>query len=294
LTAYLRGIWGFPLTPFAGGGIDLDALARAVEHQATGGVDVLCACGAIAQGDLLTSEEWRACVAEIVGASRRIPVVATIPAQLEPGPTAAAAVELGAAALLLLPASGDAVAEAARLQGVAAAAPGVPVVLYHRSPLMLTPDALLALCEIPELQGLKDGHRDARAFRRLRGAACDRLLWLSAWEDVALPFHALGCEAFAPASASYAPAYARAWLSCLEGGDHSGAARLLEAHAYPMVDLRLSRPGIDVGVVKAAMAACGLPAGETRPPAAQLTSAERARVDELVSDLQNLLGAVAS
>ena len=45
-----------------------------------------------------------------------------------------------------------------------------------------------------------------------------------------------------------------------------------------MVDLRLSRPGIDVSVVKAAMAERGLPAGDDRLPALPLTAAERERV----------------
>jgi dihydrodipicolinate synthase/N-acetylneuraminate lyase len=97
----------------------------------------------------------------------------------------------------------------------------------------------------------------------------------------------MGVEAFAPASTAYAPGYARAWVAQLDAGDVRAARELLAAHAYPIVDLRLSRPGIDVSVVKEAMAALGLPTGLTRPPARPLTEAERARVHELVGRLDH-------
>src|SRR5579862_2277268 len=76
-----EGIWGFPLTPFARRGIDLDALAAGVEHQIAGGVDALCACGAIAQGELLDPAEHAASVAAVVAqAAGRVPVLATLAA----------------------------------------------------------------------------------------------------------------------------------------------------------------------------------------------------------------------
>jgi dihydrodipicolinate synthase/N-acetylneuraminate lyase len=106
-----------------------------------------------------------------------------------------------------------------------------------------------------------------------------------------LPFWVLGCEAFTPVSVAYAPGYSRAWLECLAANDIAGAARLLEAHAYPMVDLRLSRPNIEITAVKAAMLAYGIPAGESRPPAEPLTGGELAAIDRLVSELDVALDA---
>ena len=180
------------------------------------------------------------------------------------------------------------------LASIAAAAPGLPLVLYHRRPLQLAVDDLSALCDVESFAGLKDGHRDVRAYRVLRESVGDRLLWLSAWEDVALAFWAVGCDAFAPASAAYAPAYSSAWLGHLEAGNVAEARRLLAGHAYPMVDLRLSRPGIDVSVVKAAMAELGLPSGNARPPALTLTSREHELVAALVGDLTPLLDAAGA
>jgi 5-dehydro-4-deoxyglucarate dehydratase len=250
---------------------------------------VLCACGAIAQIELLSAAEWRACAAEVIGRARGLPAVVSIPATDDRLELVVAAAELGADALLVLPHTGDVGEVGRRLRAIAERAPGLPLVLYHRGALELAPDDLRRLCELPALAGVKDGHRDVRRYRRLREALGDRLLWVSAWEDVALPFWSLGCDAYAPASTAYEPAYARAWFACLQAADLEGARRLLAAHAYGMVDLRLSRPGIEVSVVKAAMAARGVAAGDLRAPALELTDAEHARVLELVRDLDTAL-----
>ncbi len=282
----LSGIWGFPLTPFDEcDRIDLDLLAAGAEFQ-LGSVDVLCACGAIAQGELLTAEERTASLRAVLDAADgRVQVVLALLADAGAPAAALAAAEGGVDALLLLPTDRHVEGFAAQLRSIAAAAPRLPLVVYHRPPLSLAPDELRRLAEIEELAGLKVGHRDVRSFRRLRAAVGDRVVWISAWEDVALPFWALGCNAFAPASTAYAQMYARAWLERLEAGDVRGAAFLLDAHAYAMVDLRLSRPNIEVTTVKAAMELCGLRAGRSRPPAEPLTEPERAAVAKLVSDL---------
>ena len=287
----LCGIWGFPLTSFADGRVDLDALAAGIEFQLSGGIDVLCACGLIAEVETLTPDEWHACAGTTLAMAGDVPGVVAIPASDDRLDTVTAAAGLGADALLVLPNSGDVDQIDRRLRAIAAAAPGLPLVLYHRAPLALEPDGLMRLCDLDALAGLKDGQRDVRRYRRLRGAVADRLLWLSAWEDVALPFWVLGCDAYAPASVAYEPVYSRRWFELLETGDVEGARRLLAAHAYPMVDLRLSRPGIDVSVVKAAMAERGLPAGDERFPALPLTPAERERVRVLLHDLDSALEA---
>jgi dihydrodipicolinate synthase/N-acetylneuraminate lyase len=281
-----RGIWGFPLTPFAGRRIAHELLAAGTEHQLRGGVDVLCACGMIAQAEQLNEAEQAACIDTVVEvAGDRVPVIATIFAGHGAAHASACAVEHGATGLLVIPRSPRPSAILESLTAIAAAAPSVPLVLYHRPPLKLGVEDLKRLADLPELAWLKDGHRDIRMFRRLK-AGVPHLRWASAWEDVALAFWALGCDAFAPASTAYAPQYSAAWLGRLRAGEVRGAAALLEAHAYPLVDLRLSRPHIDVSVVKAAMECCGVPAGATRPPARPLTARERSHVHRLVDDMR--------
>ena len=137
MTDALRGIWGFPPTPFVDGRIDPGALAACVEHQARGGVDVLCACGAIAEVDSLSREEWSACVEIVLSHAGELPTVVTIPAWADPAGTAQEAAGLGADALLVLPRSAGTAETKRLLASLATAAPGLPIVLYHRPPLHL-------------------------------------------------------------------------------------------------------------------------------------------------------------
>lgn len=284
-------MWGFPLTPFSARGVDAEALAQGAELQLAGGVDVLCACGLIAQLDQLTPAEHRHSVETVIGAAcGRAPVVVTVSSGPDAAASAAHAAEHGAAGIVVVPSSGEPSVMLSQLRSIAAAAPGLAQALYHRPPLTLGPDDLQRLAEVPELCWIKDGHRDIRGYRLLRAAA-PRLYWVSAWEDVALAFWATECEAFAPASTAYAPRYARAWLTLLDSGDVAGARALLAAHAYAMVDLRLSRPGIDVSVIKEAMTAQRVPTGLTRAPALPLTASERARVHVLLECLDQALSA---
>jgi dihydrodipicolinate synthase/N-acetylneuraminate lyase len=277
-------VWGFPLTPFSEHGINAELLTLATKFQVAGGVDLVCACGLIAQVEQLTAAEHRESVRTVVAAATGVPVVATVVADESAPDLASAAVEMGASGLLVIPTSPSAQTTLDQLGAIAAVAPHVPQILYHRPPLRVDGAELRALAELPELAWIKDGHRDVRLFRQLR-AAVKRLRWVSAWEDVALAFSAMGCDAFAPASTAYAPDYARAWIDSLERGDVDHARALLSFHAYPLVDLRLSRPQIDVSVVKAAMAARGLGPGLTRAPASPLTDDEHRAVQRLVGEL---------
>jgi 5-dehydro-4-deoxyglucarate dehydratase len=286
----LHGLWGFVLSPFARGALDVRALGEAARLQVDAGVDVLCCCGAIAQADVLDSDEREASLEAALAAARgRVPVVLALPGDDDAPAVAQRAARLGARGLLVIPAS-PGIGEAARaLADLHAAAPDLALVLYHRPPLLLGPAELARLCACPGLAGIKDGHRDARRYRQLRGALDDRLTWIVAYEDLVLPFGAIGADAFAPISASYAPDYARAYLAALVEGDLARVRGLLDAHAYPLMDLRFSRPGIDVAVVKAAQRACGIPAGSERPPQQPLSAAEEREVVRLVESLHSVL-----
>jgi dihydrodipicolinate synthase/N-acetylneuraminate lyase len=290
----LQGLWGFALSPFTRAELNCEALEVAAAFQVEGGVDALCCCGAIAQAETLDRVEREAALDAVLrGARGRAPVVLALPADDEGPATAARAAELGAHGLLAIPVSDCADELRRTLDAIHSRAPDLALVLYHRPPLLLAPDDLVRLCEHPALVAVKDGHRDARLYRRLRAVVPGRLTWIVAYEDLMLPFGAIGAEAFSPVSASYAPEYARACLALLAAGELAALRTLLEAHAYPMMDLRLSRPHIDVAVVKAAQRACGLPAGAERLPQLPLTAAEEELVQSLVSDLQRALGELA-
>ena len=76
----LRGIWGFPLTPFADGGRRSRRSRCRDRAPASGGIDVLCACGLIAEVESLSRDEWHACAAATLALAGDVPGVVAIPA----------------------------------------------------------------------------------------------------------------------------------------------------------------------------------------------------------------------
>ena len=131
-----------------------------------------------------------------------------------------------------------------------------------------------------------------RRFRRLREAVGRRLTWVGASEDLVLAFWAYGADAVSPASLAYAPAYGRLVWDALGRGDRDEAVRLLRLFAWPATDLRMSRPNIDISVVREFAAEFGLPVGDLRPPAEPLTDDERGAVRRLAAVLRQELESV--
>jgi dihydrodipicolinate synthase/N-acetylneuraminate lyase len=114
------------------------------------------------------------------------------------------------------------------------------------------------------------------------------LTWVGASEDLVLAFWAYGADAVSPASLAYAPWYARRVWDALCRGDRDEAVRLLRVFAWPVTDLRLSRPNIDVTVARELAREFGLEVGEARPPAEALTHDELADVRRLAGVLRML------
>ena len=286
MPASLAGLWGFALTPFRGDGIDEVAYAAGVRVMAEGGADVICAAGTLGQGDRMSADERVACMRLAVAAAGRLPVVGTLRVGDDES-VARAALEAGASAVLVLPESGSVADAAAALNRIAGATDGrLPIVLYQRGGLFLEPDDLRGLAEQPALVGLKDAHGDMRRFRRLREAVGSRLTWVGASEDLVLAFWAYGADAVSPASLAYAPWYARRVWDLLHAGDRDEAIRLLRLFAWPVTDLRLSRPNIDITVVRELAMEFGLEVGDARPPAEPLTDSERWQVRRLADALR--------
>lgn len=283
----LRGLWAFALTPF-------DARDRVDEAAYSAGIaalvdsaNVLCAAGTLGQGDRMTDAERLRCVALAVAvAAGRRPVMGTLVAGNGDAAGATAMLAVGADAVLLLPASGDAQDVLDSLDRIGQATGGaVPVVVYQRAALRLTPDELLRMCERDHLIGLKDAHGDLRAFRRLRQAVGPRLTWIGASEDLAPGYWLYGADAWSPATLAYCAWYAPAWSAALRAGDAAEARRLMALFAWPITDLRMSRPDIDVTVVRELAARYGRPVGRLRSPAEPLTADEIATLGRIADAL---------
>ena len=287
----LRGLWAFALTPFAGDAIDEAAYRAGITMLIEGRADVVIAAGTLGQGDRMSAEERLRCLAlarsEAGGA---VPVLGVVVADGTAGDAAGALAAAGADGALLLPASSDVGAMAGAIDAIAAATGGrLPVVVYQRGELHFEPDTLRELAERPSMIGLKDAHGDLRRFRRLREAIGERLVWIGASEDLAVAYRTHGADAVSPASMAYAPAYARRYWTELDRGDVAEAVRLLRAFAWPVTDLRYSRPDIDISVVRELAMTFGHPVGALRSPAQPLVGAEIREVARLAGILRTLL-----
>ncbi len=281
------GIWGFPVSPFTEtDALDLAGLTAGIELQISGGVDAIVVNGALAEVDALDAGEWAAAAAAAADFSGRVPVLVTLPAgEREAMAAARAAGALAVAALIVLPPPGGTGADLVARARTAAEIAGLPAVLYQRGSAQIDPASIEAAVGEGAIVGIKDGTRDLRALRRLMGRLEGRVAIAAAFEDMTLAYWALGVDALCPASTAHDPGYSRAWSAHLASGDVASARALLQAFAYPFTDLRLSRPGIDVSVVKEALRLRGLPAGTARPPAAELRADERVAVAGLLARL---------
>jgi 5-dehydro-4-deoxyglucarate dehydratase len=284
----LRGLWGFALTPFTADGIDAAAYMAGVRVMVEGHADVIIAAGTLGQGDRMHDDERATCLSlarQATGAA--VPLLGVLTSDGPTGPAAAALLDRGADAALLLPASSDVSAVATAIDAVTAATRGqLPVVLYQRGALQLDPSDLAGLTSRPTIIGLKDAHGDLRRFRRLREAIGDRLVWVGASEDLAVAYRTHGADAVSPASLAYAPAYARRYWSALDDGDVAEAMRLLQCFAWPVTDLRWSRPDIETSVVRELARSFGHPVGLLRPPAEELMPDEVDGVERLAAILR--------
>lgn len=287
----LRGLWAFALTPFAGNGIDEVAYRAGVRMLIEGRADVVIAGGTLGQGDCMTADERRWCLSlSAVETAGRVPVLGVLIADGTAAAAAEALMDSGADGALVLPTTGDGFAMAAAIDAVAAATRGrLPVVVYQRGDLRFEPDQLRELAERPSMIGLKDAHGDLRRFRRLREAIGDRLAWVGASEDLAVAYRTHGADAISPASMAYRPAYARRYWAALDQGDVREAISLLRGFAWPVTDLRYSRPDIDISVVRELARVFGLPVGTLRSPARPLGDAEVHEVARLAASLESLL-----
>ncbi len=272
----LHGLLSFPLTPFTPEDkVDLAAFARHVEIQISHGPSALfVACGT-GEFTALSVDEYRDIVTTAVEvAAGRLPVVAGCGG----GPQIArefarAAAECGANGLLLLPpylVSCPPLGILRYAQFVAAETP-LPVVVYQRSNAILDPATAVALLDVPNVVGIKDGRGDVDAMLRLvtavrtsghpRAADFGFLNGLPTAELSVQAYQAIGVDSYSSAVLCFAPEIATGFYRAVSNGDGETVRRLLKEFYLPFAALRDKVPGYAVSLVKA-----GAGFSPVRPP----------------------------
>jgi 5-dehydro-4-deoxyglucarate dehydratase len=291
----LSGLLSFPLTPFtADDKVDLDVFAEHVSRQLDAGpTGLFVACGT-GEYTALSLAEYREVVATAVRvAAGRVPVFAGAgggPQQARD--FAAAAAESGADGLLLLPPYLVAAPPAGivRHVGYVADATALPIVVYQRANAILDPAAAVALLDVPNVIGIKDGRGDVDAMLRLitavrtsghsRASDFGFLNGLPTAELSVQAYQAIGVESYSSAVLCFVPDIATAFYRAVTGGDQATVQALLAGFYLPFVALRDQVPGYAVALVKAGARLSGLKMGPVRPP---LVDAYPAHVERLAA-----------
>jgi 5-dehydro-4-deoxyglucarate dehydratase len=284
LRSRLEGVIAFPVTPFTAQlELDLPALRDNVEFMLAGGIHALVAAGGTGELYSLTPEEHRQVVRTVVEVVHgRVPVIAGTGFGSALGRLLARqAEEAGADGILMLPpyyvnAYPEGLLEYYRH---VAGATSLGVFPYSRDWVVFTPATLRKLTEIPNVIAYKDGQGDLRAFSRLQHAVGDRLLWLGGvGDDMVGGYFAAGAKGFTSSVANYMPKVAVELFELAKAGDFMRLREVTAQKIQGFYDLRISRRGYEVSMVKEAMELLGHKAGPVRPPLVNVTAQDRERL----------------
>lgn len=273
-----EGVLFFPVTPMtASGDVDLDALARHIAkgvEAGPGGVFIACGTGEFhALEDREFGDVVRTAVDVVAG---RVPVYAGAGGSVAQAKRfAVAAKAAGADGILLLPPYLVEVPQPGLVDYTRAVAEAtdLPVIVYNRNNARFTEASAVAVANIPNVVGFKDGTGNfdqvARIVQAVTSQVDPNFLFfngLPTAETTQLAYRAIGVPLYSSATFAFAPDLALAFYNAVESGNTQLTNALLNAFFIPLVRLRDTVPGYAVSLVKAGVTMEGVPAGPVRPP----------------------------
>ncbi|MEV4834785.1 5-dehydro-4-deoxyglucarate dehydratase [Nonomuraea sp. NPDC049486] len=288
----LSGVLFFPITPFTLSGklaeeVLAEHIGRGLDHGPGG---VFAACGTGEFSSLSEAEHAAVVRVAVETAAGRAPVFAGAGGPLGAAlAQAGAAREAGADGLLLMPpylAKGTSDGFVAYVREIAAI---LPVIIYQRGSVVLTPEQVVELARVPGVVGLKDGLGDIDLIQRsmlaVRKEVGDGFTFFNGLPTAELTmgaYRGLGVELYSSAVFAFAPDIATAYLN----GEH----RLLTEFYEPLVRLRSKVPGYAVALVKAGVRLGGLDVGPVRPPLVDAAPEDVAELESLIKHGRSLIG----
>ena len=296
-----NGILFFPLTPFTPDGtVNLDALAEHVTSGVThgaGGVFTACGTGEI---HALSATEHTAVVTRTVETvAGAVPVVAGAGGSVATAADQArTAQEAGADAILLLPPYLVASPQQGLVEYVRTitAATDLPIIVYQRGTMVLTPSTAAEIAALPTVAGIKDGYGDlglmhqiVLAVRKVRGDDFTFFNGLPTAELTVPAYRGIGVPLYSSAAFAFVPEIANAFHTAVKNDDPL-ADRLLTEFFDPLVQLRDRSPGYAVALVKAGARLRGLDAGRVRAPFIDPTPDEETELAALIKTGLALIG----
>jgi 5-dehydro-4-deoxyglucarate dehydratase len=164
---------------------------------------------------------------------------------------------------------------------------GLGVIVYNRDNAILGDEAVARLCErCPNLVGFKDGVGDIELMMRISARMGDRLTYvggLPTAETYALPYLEMGVTTYSSAIYNFMPQWALTFYAAVRRRDQATVLQMLRDFVLPYIAIRNRGRGYAVSIVKAGLNAVGRPAGPVRSPLLDLTPAEQAELEALIS-----------
>lgn len=285
----LRGVFGFPITPFQSDlSLDLPALERNVDEMTKHPYCAIVAAGGTGEIYSMTPEESIEVVRVAVKATQgRMPVVAGVGYNTAIGAQMARGMEkAGADALLVMPPYYINAPEAGWIDyyKTIANSTGLPLALYSRDWAAFTPDHVARLAEaVPSLEIWKDGQGNIRMYQRIMAKLGDRLAWVGGLgDDCAGGYWSIGVQAYTSSISNVSPKISLAIADAGQKQDFTKLNEILIEYVHPMYALRDKMRGYEVSVMKEMMEMMGICAGPVRPPLCAVKAEHKAELAAIV------------
>jgi 4-hydroxy-tetrahydrodipicolinate synthase len=281
------------VTPFApDGSVDLALAGRLADHLVRHGSDGLVLCGTTGESPTLSWAEQHAlfaAVKEAVGGRAALLAGSGSNCTAEAVEATAEAAALGAdGALVVVPYYNRPPQEGleAHFRAVAAAAPGLPLMLYNipgRTGCSLDPETTARLLDLPNVVAYKAASGTTEEVSRLRLLCGERLAIYSGDDALTLPMLAVGAVGVVSVASHVAGLQIRELIQAFLAGDHTLALARHEALLPLLQALFCTSNPIPV---KAALELGGWPVGAPRLPLLSADSTVRERLSSILAALR--------
>ncbi|WP_405094893.1 4-hydroxy-tetrahydrodipicolinate synthase [Micromonospora sp. NBC_01412] len=271
------------VTPFnADGSLDLDGAVRLANHLVDEqGNDALVLNGTTGESPTTTDAEKERlirAVAEAIGDRARVVAGVGTNDTRHTIELAAAAEKAGAHGLLVVTPYYNKPPQSGLIRHFTAVADatGLPIMLYdipHRAGVPIATETLVCLAEHGRIVAVKDAKGDLTATSWVTSRT--ELAYYSGEDSLTLPALAVGCVGVVGTSTHFTGALTKRMIEAYDAGD-TGTALALHRRLLPLFTGIFRTQGTIL--VKAGLAAKGLPAGPVRPPLVDATDDEIAQL----------------
>jgi len=281
------------VTPFApDGSVDLALAGRLADHLVCHGSDGLVLCGTTGESPTLSWAEQHAlfaAVKEAVGGRAALLAGSGSNCTAEAVEATAEAAALGADGALVVVPYYNRPPQAgleAHFRAVAAAAPGLPLMLYNipgRTGCSLEPETTARLLDLPNVVAYKAASGTTEEVSRLRLLCGERLAIYSGDDALTLPMLAVGAVGVVSVASHVAGPQIRELIQAFLAGD---AATALARHEALLPLCRALFCTTNPIPVKAALELGGWPVGAPRLPLLSADSTVRERLSSILAALR--------